>query len=202
MSKIKDLSGQTFGRLFILEQAGIRRLASGKTVASWLCRCECGAELVRSRASLQACARQGIVSSCGCASAAVTHGMSKTPEYNCWKAIQSRCTNPNSLIWHRYGGRGIECRFNSIHDLIAEIGPRPSIDYSVGRIDNDGHYEPGNVRWETDEQQGGNQSTNIRLTYEGETMTLLAWSKRRGIPAPTVYWRYHRGWTPAKILGF
>ena len=114
--------------------------------------------------------------------------------------MRSRCGNPNSIDWSRYGGRGVECRFDSVHDLIAEIGFRPSRDYTVGRINNDGHYEPGNVRWETALQQGANKSTNIQLTFEGETLHLAAWGRRLGIKKDTLYQRYKKGWPVEEIL--
>lgn len=73
-----------------------------------------------------------------------------------------RCTNPKNKRWKRYGGRGIAVcdRWFSVadfyNDILAEIGPRPD-GMSIDRRDNDGHYEPGNVRWATSSQQRVNQ---------------------------------------------
>lgn len=79
-----------------------------------------------------------------------------TPEYACWRAIRQRCENPKNPRYQRYGGRGIKMcgRWQSSFDaFLSDVGYRPSPTHSIDRIDNDGHYEPGNVRWGTPEQQ-------------------------------------------------
>lgn len=71
-----------------------------------------------------------------------------------------RCTNPYSdLNARRYKERGIEFRFSSFQEFIAHIGPRPE-GCSLDRIDNDGHYELGNVRWATRKQQAANRDNS------------------------------------------
>lgn len=74
--------------------------------------------------------------------------MKNTPEYKSYSHAKSRCTNSNEDAFPHYGGRGIEFRFNSFEEFFSELGPKPEPKhkYSVDRIDNDGHYEPGNVR--------------------------------------------------------
>jgi len=90
----------------------------------------------------------------------IKHGMTWTPEYKSWGSAVSRTTNPNVACWDSYGGRGItmcqEWR-DSFMAFYEHIGPRPSLEYSLDRIDNDGNYEPGNVRWATKEQQTANK---------------------------------------------
>ena len=78
-----------------------------------------------------------------------------------WGA-KERCTNPNCESYSRYGGRGIQFRFNSYTEFFSEIGERPSNKYSLDRIYNDGHYEIGNVRWATRQEQ--NINTRVRIT--------------------------------------
>lgn len=89
----------------------------------------------------------------------VKHGMTSTPEYKAWDSAVSRTTNPNVKCWERYGGRGItmcqEWR-DSFMAFYEHIGPRPD-GLSLDRIDNDGNYEPGNVRWATKKQQTANK---------------------------------------------
>lgn len=89
-----------------------------------------------------------------------THGMAKTPEWRAWCAARQRCHNPNCSSYANYGGRGIQmCDAwrESFELFYAHIGPKPSPMHSLDRIDNDGHYEPGNVRWATKTEQARNQ---------------------------------------------
>jgi hypothetical protein len=84
-------------------------------------------------------------------------GDKKTPEYAAWSHARQRCMNPNDSGWEWYGGRGIKFLFTSFAHFLAEIGPRPTPQHSLDRKDNDGNYEPGNVRWATLEEQANNQ---------------------------------------------
>lgn len=78
------------------------------------------------------------------------------PERHCFNVAKDRCTNPQSKDWKNYGGRGIEFRFASFEQFFALMGPRPS-GMTLDRIDNEGHYEPGNVRWATRAMQQRNR---------------------------------------------
>lgn len=70
--------------------------------------------------------------------------------------MKQRCLDPNNPAWDEYGGRGIKIHAPWIDDFaafIGYVGPRPD-GMSIDRYPNkDGNYEPGNVRWATDEQQ-------------------------------------------------
>ena len=83
-----------------------------------------------------------------------------TPERLAWHNMRARCANPNSTGFKHYGGRGIRCEFSSFEQFFAEIGPRPSPKHSVDRIDNDGHYAPGNVRWADPKTQAINRASD------------------------------------------
>jgi hypothetical protein len=100
--------------------------------------------------------------------AATTHGFHRTPTYVSWCAMKDRCTRPKNKSWKDYGGRGIrvcERWLNSFENFLADVGPRPEGKtkdgkalYSIDRFpNNDGDYEPGNVRWATRDQQKANQ---------------------------------------------
>jgi hypothetical protein len=114
-----------------------------------------------------------------------------------------RCENPNHRSFHRYGGRGIfVCpAWRSSFDLfIRDAGRRPSYAHSLDRIDNDGGYEPGNVRWATRKEQSRNSSVIRWLTLRGETMPLTDWAKRLGVPGQTITTRLARGWPVERAL--
>jgi hypothetical protein len=87
-----------------------------------------------------------------------------TPEYRSWCAMIQRCENPSSKDYSGWGARGVrihpEWRKN-FAAFLAHIGPRP-LRHSVDRIDNGGHYEPGNVRWATPQQQARNSRRYAR----------------------------------------
>jgi len=90
---------------------------------------------------------------------ATTHGMTGTPTHVTFWSMWSRCTSPGNASWPRYGGRGIAVcdRWRSFENFLADMGPRPSLDHSLDRIDGDGNYEPGNCRWATREEQNANR---------------------------------------------
>lgn len=78
------------------------------------------------------------------------------PESDAYTAAKQRCQNPNNPVYFLYGGRGIRFKLKSWRDIIADIGRRPP-GLTLDRIDNDGHYEAGNLRWATMAQQGMNK---------------------------------------------
>lgn len=92
----------------------------------------------------------------------VTHGMYGHPLYKTWDGMIGRTSRPNDAEYKNYGARGItvcerwrDPRFFAA-DIERLLGPRPP-GWTLDRIDNDGNYEPGNVRWASRKQQRENQ---------------------------------------------
>lgn len=118
------------------------------------------------------------------------HGQCGTPEYIAWHSMKVRCLNPHCHNYHRYGGRGITIHPGWIDDFEAffrDVGPRPSKQYSLGRIDNNGNYVPGNVEWQTSEQQDRNKITNRFISWKGQTKTCAEWAKDLGLTRHSFY---------------
>lgn len=78
--------------------------------------------------------------------------------YKAWVGLRQRCTNPNEAKYKNYGGRGIGYseRWDTYANFLEDMGQAPP-GYSLGRIDNDGHYTKDNCRWETPVQQANNR---------------------------------------------
>jgi hypothetical protein len=181
--------GDEFDRLVILAFAD--RSPSGKL--RWLCRCTCGAEVI----VIGNCLQSRNTRSCGCLAKEkrTTHGLlrrgeKRPPEYGAWADMIQRCQNENLKSYADYGARGIRVcdRWRtSFVDFLADVGPKPSKKHSLDRINNDGHYEPGNVRWATRIEQESNKRNNHLIIYNGRTQTITQWGREFGIPTVTIY---------------
>ena len=81
------------------------------------------------------------------------------PLYKLWSGMHRRCTARHGREWKNYGGRGIAVceRWNDFWAFVADMGERPSPRHSLGRIDNDGPYDPQNCEWQTARQQARNR---------------------------------------------
>jgi hypothetical protein len=199
MRAVIDLSGQRFARLLVVfvQRIGNRTLC--------YCICDCGKEVAVRQDAL----RKGSTRSCGCYNREVAsktgerniksaiahnrkvgffpvghllHGLSHIPEYDVWAAMKDRCVNPNNPKWKYYGGRGIkvyERWFHSFENFISDLDRRPA-GMSIDRYpNNDGNYEPGNVRWATAKQQAHN-----RRPYPANRKSRKITNEIRSIPTP------------------
>jgi hypothetical protein len=113
-----------------------------------------------------------------------------------WAAMKSRCLHPGHKEYANYGGRGISvCEewHKSFAAFLNHVGPRPSDKHSLDRINNDGNYEPGNVRWATWAIQSSNKRTNRRVEIDGQVMTASQASLRYGVHVETVFYRLRAG---------
>ena len=163
-----------FGRLTVTGEAEpYVDPKSGRKYRRWHVLCDCG----NTKAVAENNLRSGRTTSCGCVrndptmSTCVTHRMSGTPEYAAWESMIRRCTSMTWKQYKDYGGRGITVCDEWLHNFAAfyaHVGPRPEGCYpsgislwSLDRIENDGDYEPGNVRWATRRQQQENRRCSV-----------------------------------------
>lgn len=189
--------GQRYGRWLVLELTRTeptKALPYGRRAAR--CRCDCGTERILTLINLTRMSR-----SCGCwrrekvaddnrrlkPTQIATHGLSGHCLYQTWAMIVKRCENPASNVYRRYGARGIKVHqdWRDVRQFVAyverELGPRPP-GCSIDRIDNDGHYEPGNIRWATAKEQAANKSyrpTPGTHCRRGHTFTAANTIRRR-----------------------
>lgn len=125
-------------------------------------------------------------------------------EYRSWKAMKTRCTNPNATGYDRYGGRGISIcaawsATTGFAAFVADMGPKPTPQHTLDRIDPNGNYEPGNCRWATRTEQNSNTRRSRPLTIDGETATIAEWARRLGVPVRTLRDRVAAGWTGKRL---
>ncbi len=215
-----DLTGQRYGRLTVVE-----RLFERKDYLSsiWVCRCDCGNEAHVFVGNL----KNGTSKSCGClrkeilsrsrqsddtepaeknklpSGGQIKHGLSRSNEYHIWSVLKQRCLNPKDPKYHRYGGRGITvCKEweESFETFYCDMGPRPSLNHSIERRDNDKGYEPGNCYWATRVEQDSNKSNSVLYALDGTYKTLPAWCRQFNINTSTVQYRLKRGIDLAEAL--
>lgn len=127
------------------------------------------------------------------------HGLSHSPTYRSWAMMLSRCKYPSMNSYKNYGGRGIRVcsAWQIFANFLRDVGLRPSLKYQLDRIDNEGHYEPGNVRWATIHDQRRNTRQNVLITFKGQTLCATDWALKHGLNPATVLARmYLLGWDP------
>lgn len=198
----KNLIGQTFGYTQVIQ---FHDRIGGK--ARWLCRCQCGKEHVADGYNLSS----GNTSSCGCFRVKKTRertlktGKCRSKEYGAHQNMRGRCYHKSNPRYKNYGGRGIKIcdRWLGPHgfeNFLSDMGEAPSVDHSVERRDNDGNYEPSNCYWMLRSLQSGNRQTTLRVTVDGEVMSLAAACRKLGKKYTTVQRRYYAGKTPQEAL--
>lgn len=191
-----DVIGKRFGLLTACELAG----TDGKNKLC-KCRCDCG----KSHTTRISRLINGTTKSCGCMKYAhcTTHGLHDHPLHSTWKNMRRRCYSKSNPGYKNYGGRGISvCKRwrESFAAFVEDVGPKPSELHSLDRINNDGNYEPSNVRWATATEQRRNSRAITTITFGGVTKSLIEWSEELGIPYETIRERVGKGWSAARIL--
>lgn len=175
----QSFSGRRFGKLVAVSLAD----SIDPHHVRWLCVCDCGTETVVQRSNLVI----GHTKSCGCLRR--THGMTKSPEFKAHNQMINRCRK-NAPQKKYYADQGVEvCEAwrNSFTAFLSDVGKRPSPLHSLDRFpDCNGHYEPGNVRWATREEQANNKRNSKFVTIGALTLTLEQWSRKVGRSSSTI----------------
>lgn len=210
-----DLTGKRFGRLIVIKRADRYYTNSGKRCTYWECKCDCGNQTIVTANHLTS----GHTWSCGCAhkeqmeawkTYRLTHGRTKGKKpdraYRAWEQIKHRCYNPKDINYKNYGAKGITmwegwindptsfCEYVSALDRYAEDG------VTIDRIDFQGNYEPGNLRWLSLAEQQRNKSSNVWITANGETHVISEWSRMTGLSHGTISYRLKSGWTHDQVI--
>lgn len=164
MSKETALLGKRFGRLEVIAYDSVSK--NGHT--KWLCRCDCGKEMVKFGTNL----RKAHTQSCGClqkeqtSKAKTTHGMRHTKTYKTWCSMKERCLNSESTTYEGYGSEGITIYqpwIDSFEKFLEDMGERPE-GTTLDRIDPHGNYEPSNCRWASASVQAYNKGLRVNNT--------------------------------------
>lgn len=197
-TRAKDIKSKRFGRLVALGPVELRRPGG----VFWLCRCDCGnTTMVLVRHLLS-----GNTRSCGCLRWVGTHKKTGTPLYSTWAAMCCRCHSHTSDSFENYGARGIvvcaawRTSFEEFEFYVAQLPHYGKKGYTLDRIDNDGNYEPGNVRWATHKEQRRNSRRNRMIAYGGRTQCQMDWAKEIGMSAQCLRSRLKAGWSIEEAL--
>lgn len=197
-SRIKDITGEKFGRLEVISLTPKRH----NRCAIWLCRCDCG-NMVEAQGSYL---RNGDTQSCGCLhdemaserlkTSMKTHGGYYDRLHHIWSDMLTRCGNPRSKAYPHYGGRGISvCKewaasYQTFKDWAYSNGYEDNAPYgecTIDRIDVNGDYSPKNCRFVPMKEQGRNMTTNRNITIGGDTRCISEWANILGITPGAIY---------------
>ncbi len=189
----KDLTGQRFGRLVVLEF-----VPTEDKYSYWKCRCDCGNIITVRNSHILS----GHTNSCGCLQKQklrerlTTHNLTDTRLYRIWHNMKQRCYNYNHNSYNSYGGRGIKIcdtwidDFQAFYEWAMSNGYKDNL--SIDRIDNNGDYEPSNCRWTDKVIQSRNKRTNTIVKYKGKDMCITDAANLSGISVKTLMARYHQ----------
>lgn len=131
------------------------------------------------------------------------HGLSRTPEYRAWQTMRLRCTVPTNPAYHDYGGRGItvcDRWLNSVETFVADMGPKPTPNHELDRIDNSKGYSPENCRWVTRDVNSRNRRSNHWVTWRGRRMTVIEAIELSGVNEHAAHKRLAAGWSVEKTF--
>lgn len=186
----------------------LRQLPSERGHRKVEARCSCGLVRIVNLASIIS----GQSRSCGQCRRSMLgrkHGKWKSTEYTIWSQMKQRCFNPKSPSYYNYGGRGIkvcESWKNSFEEFFSDVGNRPSKLHTLDRFpNNDGNYEPSNIRWATASEQRLNKRPDIWerivMLMSGEEANVIRKMVSNRISAENICQHIARVWKPERPFG-
>lgn len=210
MAKVKDLTGQKFGRLTVIRKADYYISPKGQKQTQWLCECDCGKKLIVRTTNL----KSGNSKSCGCLNIEqIKKSENKNKKYpqliynkktkrllNIHRNMIKRCNDKNKN-WYKNGVKVCEEWLNdfiSFYNWAINNGYQDNL--TIDRINNNGNYEPSNCRWTTYKKQARNTSKNHLITYKNKTYCIEEWSEITGLTSRTILLRLRRKWSIEKAL--
>lgn len=209
-ARAKIKAGDKFGYLTVIKEVEPNITPCGTVQRKFLCKCECGNEVVRLRQTLV----NSPIASCGCKAFHIgdlnkkyTKEQTSSFLYSTWQGMKQRCIDANSTSYHNYGGRGIKVCDDWLYDYTKfydwALANGASKGLTLDRIDIDGNYEPSNCRWVDLITQANNTRQNRFIEYNGKRLTVIQWSRKTGIAEATIRARLDKyGYTVAEALGF
>lgn len=194
--------GKVFGFLTVTK----RGPKIGRTKnACWECLCTCGQTVLvkgdRLRRGLRkSCAINGHLWNSANKKGSLTLKYKK--EHNSWKSMRGRCKNAKHRNFPNYGGRGIKVdpRWDSFPNFLFDMGPKPSPEHSIDRLNVNGDYTKDNCRWATNDEQQKNRRDTIYVRHKGEKVKLVDLMEELGVTRSVVYGRLQRGWPLSTAL--
>ncbi len=162
-SRVDPMVGKYYGKLYVMRRMPNKKSGAPNTRARVLCQCKCGNRIIIAKAYvLRKFHPRRNCGACG-RTLPMSPGLLK-PEFHIWLLMKTRCSDEKHVSYKEYGGRGITvCNEwadpkSGFDKFLSSLGLRPP-ETSLDRIDANGNYEPGNVRWATAIQQARNKRT-------------------------------------------
>lgn len=206
MTKMRDYTGERYGKLTVLEYVGTKRYRNGRAT-QWLCQCDCGNKTVVDSVSL----KTGNTVSCGCHRRELsskrmiernkTHGITIGSEedkrlYRLWAAIKRRCYYEKCVGYHNYGGRGVRMCDEWKNEAAKFVEWCKSHGYKKGleidRINNNGNYEPNNCQFISKVENEKKKRNTIWLTIDGISKVCSDWNRLMEKPEKYYIQRIYR----------
>jgi hypothetical protein len=204
-SKLEFTKGEKVGECIFISDEGYKEYAKGKKYRIGKFKCRCGNDFVSGLSAVFLSQAK----SCGCINhkAALTHGHCSggkaSTEYRAWRGMIRRCTNPKDKYYFNYGGRGIticDRWLNSFENFLSDAGLKTNPKHTLDRINNEGNYEPGNIRWANRFIQMRNTRKNVFLELNGQRKTVSEWAEIYGINDNVIRNRLLDNWSVEEAI--